>query len=301
MTMQPPFAPSSDLDRRTLLGGIGAVPLAAILRPGTAMAAPAKLDLSALESRAGGRIGLCAIDGGNRVAWRPSERFAFCSTFKLFLAAATLERVQRGEERLDRQIPIKTADMVPHAPVTKPAVGGTLPIEALCKATVEISDNPAANILVREMGGLDAWRDWYRSIGDQVTRVDRYEVALNSADPNDHRDTTTPEQYAANLRAVLLGGRLSPGHLALLERWIVDTPTGAGRIKAGVPAGYRVGHKTGTGARGTHNDIGIVWPPAGRPILLAVFLTGAVTAKPEARDAAMAEATRMAMAALDRA
>src|SRR5690606_21980500 len=105
----------------------------------------------------------------------------------------------------DRAVPVAVSDMVMHRPITETAVGSTLTIEELCKAAVEVSDNPAANILIREMGGLEAWQAWYRTIGDQVTRVDRYETELNSAVSGDLRDTTTPEQFVANLDAVLRG------------------------------------------------------------------------------------------------
>ncbi|RZJ80887.1 MAG: class A beta-lactamase, partial [Brevundimonas sp.] len=98
------------------------------------------LDLSDLEKKHGGRIGLHAMDA-DAVSWRADERFNYCSTFKLFLAAATQERVQRANETLERAIPITVADIVPHAPVTGPAVGKTLTIVELMQAVVEVSDN----------------------------------------------------------------------------------------------------------------------------------------------------------------
>jgi beta-lactamase class A len=286
-------------DRRTLLAGLGAAGVLHMIAPPAAWAVPSTpLELKALESRHGGRIGVCAQDNGRRVAWRSEERFAYCSTFKLFLAAGTLERVQRGQERLDRAIPILKSDMLEYAPTTEKAIGSTLTVEQLCKAAVELSDNPAANILIREMGGLDAWRNWYRAIGDSVTRVDRLETELNTAIPDDPRDTTTPAQTVANLDKILLGGLLSPALRTLLEGWMVNTPTGARRIRAGVPSGYRVGHKTGTGSRASYNDIGIVWPPEGPPILIAVYFTGSRDASPEQIDAVVAEATRASLKAL---
>lgn len=285
------------MNRRTMIAALGA----AGFLPSTTGAQPAgALNLAALEARHGGRLGVCADDGIRRVAWRADERFAYCSTFKLFLAACVMERVQRGLEKLDRPIPITRTDMVTHAPITQPAVGAALTVEQLCKATVEVSDNPAANILIREMGGIETWRAWYASIGDQVTRVDRLETELNTALPDDPRDTTTPAQYVANLKTILQGTRLSPDHLQLLTRWLVETPTGAGRIKAGVPSGWRVAHKTGTGASATYNDIGIVWPPAGAPIRIVVYFTGAQNASATQIDAVVAEATRAGLKALGR-
>lgn len=258
----------------------------------------APFDLWDLEAREGGRLGLTVRQEMKRMAWRNHERFTYCSTFKLFLAAATLQRVARGEERLDRLVPVTPDDMTPHAPVTGPAVGDSLPVEALCQGAVELSDNPAANILIREMGGLDAWRAWHRSLGDEVTRVDRWEPELNVI--GDERDTTTSDQATANLAALLAPGRsrLTPEHQALLERWLTDTPTGPDRIKAGAPEGWRVGHKTGTSNQGPINDIGVIWPPSGAPIFVAAYYQGPPTNDFAAGEAIIAEAVSRALEAL---
>lgn len=99
----------------SLLPVLGASPVAS--------AEQRAIDLSELETRYGGRIGLCAEGQGRCVSWRADERFAYCSTFKLFLAACMLEGTQKGLERLDRAAPVVASDMVMHAPVTKAAVG----------------------------------------------------------------------------------------------------------------------------------------------------------------------------------
>ncbi|MGH7026482.1 class A beta-lactamase [Brevundimonas sp.] len=286
-------------DRRTVLLGAGALTLAACGEALEIRSDPGawEVDLRQLEVQHGGRIGLHAM-GDDMVSWRADERFTYCSTFKLFLAAATLERAQNGEERLDRAIPITFADMISHAPVTEPAVGRTLTIRDLCKATVEVSDNPAANILIREMGGLEAWKAWYPSIGDAVTRVDRLEPQLNQT--GDERDTTTPAQTVANLWTVLTKrpGLLNDDHRTMLEQWLFDSPTGLGRIKAGVPAGWRVAHKTGTSGDGLANDIGVIYPPSGEPIRIAVYYAGTADQTDAQREAVIAEATRLALKAL---
>jgi beta-lactamase class A len=286
------------IDRRSVVLGLGALALGGppLATPAHAAAA-GTLDLADLEARHGGRLGVAASRGGERLDWRGGERFAYCSTFKLFLAAAVLARVDRGEESLDRPVAITKADMLPHAPVTEPAVGGTLPIEALCRAAAELSDNPAANILIRELGGLQAWAGWYPSIGDRTTRVDRPEMELNSAVPGDPRDTTTPAQTVTNLGTVLLGDVLTPANRDRLTGWLVTSPTGPGRIRAGVPEGWRVAHKTGTG-RLPVNDIGVLWPPEGEPIVLAIYYAEMRKAPLAEREAVLAEVTRRVVAAL---
>ncbi|MFI8682510.1 class A beta-lactamase [Brevundimonas diminuta] len=288
-------------DRRTLLIGAGALALGACARatePAAAEPAVIDLDLSALEARHGGRLGVSAATEGRSAAWRGDERFVYCSTFKMYLAAATLLRVQAGQERLDRAIPVTQADMISHAPVTEPAVGSTLTIEQLMKGTVEVSDNPAANILIREMGGLDALRAFYRGIGDDSTRVDRLEPEMNRQDGD--KDTITPDQSVRNIQRLLVAADtpLSPASKTLLMRWLVDTPTGQGRIKAGVPAGWTVAHKTGTGGYGPVNDIGLILPPNAAPIAIAVYFHATKDSTDAQREVVIADATRQALKAL---
>lgn len=296
-------------DRRSVLFALSALPfagagLSACARAETAAqtpdAAPEPLDLSALEARPGDRLGFAVHDlaSGRRLAWRGEERFVYCSTFKMYLAAATLLRVQAGEERLDRAIAITRADMINHAPTTEPAVGSTLTVEQLMKGTVELSDNPAANILIREMGGLDALRAFYRGLGDDSTTVDRREPEMNRLDGD--KDTIQPLQSAANIRRLLVDSDtpLSADSKARLMRWLIDTPTGADRIKAGAPEGWTVAHKTGTGGYGPVNDIGLIQAPGRPPIVIAAYFHGAPGGSDAAGEAAIAEATRRALAAL---
>ena len=293
-------------DRRSVLTGLGALGLAGCVRAEPAPpsqqvpAAPEAFDLSALERDNGGRLGFVAHDtgSGRRLAWRGDERFVYCSTFKMFLAAATFRRVQAGEERLDRMIAVTAADMTHHAPITEPAVGGSLSVEALMKGTVEVSDNPAANLLLKAMGGLESMRAFYRSLGDDSTTVDRFEPEMNRLDGD--KDTITPLHSAANLKRLLIDADtpLSAEHKAKLLRWMVDSPTGAARIKAGVPAGWTVAHKTGTGGYGPTNDIGVLYPSTGAPVIVAAYYHATREAPGARNEAVIAEATRLALKAL---
>lgn len=299
---------SGDLHRRGVLIGLGGAALAACgSRPRTAEALTERkpisleaFDLSTLERAEGGRLGFVAHDTatGRKLAWRGEERFVYCSTFKAYLAAATLLRVQAGQERLDRPVPVVAADMIHHAPVTELAVGRALTVERLMQATVEVSDNPAAKILIREMGGLDVWRAFYSAIGDTVTRVDRWELELNRLDGD--KDTITPLQSAANLHRLFVAAEtpLNADSKSRLLDWMFASPTGPGRIKAGVPAGWRVAHKTGTGGYGPVNDIGVLYPPSGSPVVVAAYYHADAASEPARREAVIAEATRRAIAAL---
>jgi beta-lactamase class A len=138
-----------------------------------------------------------------------------------------------------------------------------------------------------------------RSLGDTVTRLDRTEPDLNEALPGDPRDTTSPAAMLSNLRTLVLGNVLSPLSRERLTAWLLGNKTGDTRLRAGLPSGWRVGDKTGTGERGTTNDVGIMWPPGRKPVLVTIYLTGTPADAPH-RNATLAAVGRAVAAALDR-
>lgn len=299
----------TSMDRRSILSGLGVMGLGlsgCARQTESARSAPVtpgggpSLDLGALEARHGGRLGFAVRNTatGQALAWRGEERFVYCSTFKMYLAAATLVRVQDGKERLDRAIPVTAADMISHAPVTEPAIGRTLTVEALMKGTVEVSDNPAANILIRELGGIAAMQAFYRSLGDMRTRVDRLEPEMNRLDGD--KDTIAPAQSALNIENLFVAADspLTAESRSRLLGWMTTTPTGQARIKAGAPAGWRVAHKTGTGGYGPTNDIGLVYPPSASPIIVAAYFHATDASTDAQREAVIADATRLALTAI---
>jgi beta-lactamase class A len=250
----------------------------------------------ALEQQSGGRLGVSMLDtsSGERFGHREQERFPLCSTFKLLAVAAVLARVDHGKERLARRIAYGQADLLEYAPVTRARLGeGSLSVAELCEAALGVSDNTAANLLLASFGGPAALTAYARSLGDPLTRLDRTEPLLNEALPGDPRDTTTPSAMLGNVKALLLGAKLSKSSRDMLAAWLVASKTGFERLRAGVPSGWRVGDKTGSGNAGTTNDVAIVWPPGKKPILIAAYLTGS-TASAELRSQLLAEVGRLA-------
>lgn len=268
-------------------------------RPAVQAARSAPARLAALEARAGGRLGVAALDTGTgrRIAHRGEERFPMCSTFKVLLAGAVLARVEKGQERLDRPIAYTKADLLEYAPVaTARLAEGRMTVEALCAAAVEASDNTAANLLLQALGGPGEVTAFARGLGDPVTRLDRTEPTLNTALPGDPRDTTTPAAMVESLKAMLLGGGLEPDSCQRLEGWMRGSLTGGDRLRAGLPATWTIGDKTGTGDRGTVNDVAILRPPGRAPILVAAYYTGS-RAPLKDRNAVLAEVGRIVAAA----
>ena len=197
-----------------------------------------------------------------------------CSTFKLLAAAAALKRVDEGAERLDRKIAYGPSDLLEYAPIAKAHVTeGGMTLADLCAAAIDWSDNTAANLVLQSIGGPPGFTAFARSLGDEVTRLDRNEPTLNESLPGDPRDTTSPRAMAASMQKVLVGDALSDGSRRQLQTWLIGDKVGDKRLRAGLPSSWRIGDKTGTGDRGSTNAIAIIWPPGRAPLIATVYYT----------------------------
>lgn len=291
------------IDRRRFLSAASLLPLTLTSLPvlakasGAVSAGDIQRQLEALERQHGGRLGVALMNvaTGAVASHRGTERFLFNSTGKVFIAAAALARVDRGEESLDRRIPVTQSDLTGWTPVTEKRVDGQgMTIAELGQAAVAWSDNAAANLLVESVGGPEKVTAFLRSIGDDATRLDRMEPALNEHDhEGDERDTTTPLAMMQTLRSLLLGKALTPSMRHQLAAWMVEGKTGDARLRAGMPSGWLIGEKTGTNGVGNANDIGIAWP-ADRGAVIAVAYTWLPKASKAQRDQVIAEIGRLA-------
>lgn len=251
--------------------------------------------LTELEQSSGGRLGVAWIDGSQRYGYRTNERFPMTSTFKTLAVSAILHKSVSQRGLLERKVMINNADAVPWTPITGNYIGKAMTIAELCAATLEYSDNLAANYLLHELGGPQGVTDWARQLGDRITRLDRYEPALNSAVPGNMRDTSTPAAMAANLQQLTLGDALPLKQREMFNRWLKQNTTGDESIRAGVPEGWIVGDKTGAGDYGTTNDLAVIWPPEGEPKILAIYFTQPQQKAPH-NKAVLADATRAVIA-----
>lgn len=236
----------------------------------------------------GARLGVMAIDTGSsrRIALDADSRYAMCSTFKLPLAAFVLRLSDLGTLSLAENLAFDRRDLLDNSPVVEASLRrGKLPVGQLAAAALRQSDNSAANLLLRRVGGPEALTRFIRACDDAVTRVDRYELALNTNMDSDVRDTTTPAAMASLTRTLLFGNVLSPASRARLTEWMIASVAKPDRLKAGFPRGWRVGHKPGTGRNGALNDVAVAWPPGKAPIIVAAFASGG-TADGDARAAA---------------
>lgn len=243
----------------------------------TAGTGSATARLRELERVHGARVGAFAYNlaTGAAVRHRADERFPVLSTFKTLAAAAVLRDLDRSGEVLGRLVRYTEADCVADSPVTRTAenLANGLTIDRLCEAAIRDSDNTAANLLLRELGGPRAVTRFSRSIGDPVTRLDRWEPELNSAEPGRRTDTTTPAALARDYARLVLGDVLESRDRERLTGWLLNCRTSGTRFRAGLPPEWTVADKTGGGSYGSCNDVGIAWTPDGVPVVLAVLTT----------------------------
>lgn len=233
-----------------------------------------RAELSELERHYGARLGVYARNTrtGRCVTYRAGERFAMCSTFKVFAAAAVLR--DHGDcAPLDRVVHYPPADILPNAPRTAEHVDTGMTVGDLCAAAIQYSDNTAGNLLLRQIGGPAGLTRFFRSLGDDVSRLDRWETELNTAVPGDPRDTTTPAAIGRNLERLTLGRALDRADRERLVTWLKGNTTSAERFGKGLPQGWVLGDKTGTGDYASANDIGVAWTTRRTPVVLAVLST----------------------------
>lgn len=270
--------------RRQLLAGTSLLLLAGCGAPHDVVPTPGRRDpveppppigdrIALLEQRHNAIVGFYGVDleSTRMFAHRDDDRFAMCSTFKAYLAARVLQKAQHNELALTDTVHIDPAAVVGYSPVTGPKAGSSVALSELCRAALQQSDNTAANALLRTIGGPPAITEFARSIGDEQTRLDRWETDLNSAIPGDPRDTSTPHALGGGVRVLLTGSVLDEHYRMQLEEWMRGNVTSSRSMRAGLPQGWTTADKTGTGDYASTNDVGIAYGPAGQRVLLSIM------------------------------
>ena len=259
------------MDRRFFIGGTLALGASACIPPDQSPIGRLAAELRLIEGAGNGTLGVELYDTatGASVGINQDRRFGHASSFKFSLAALLLQRDAAGLIDADRRVTWTEADMIAHAPFTRERIATGATLRELARATQTTSDNPAANILLRQLGGPAALTAFWRSIGDDVSRIDRYEPEMNLVPPTEFRDTTTPAAMARTVARIIYGDVLPEAERAELKGWMVETETGLKRVRAGLPEGWVAGDKTGSsgliGTEYNYIDIGFAESPKGQP------------------------------------
>jgi beta-lactamase class A len=239
-----------------------------------AVSSSLRQEIIALESKYKGKISFAAINTTNNTTLKYNANIyvPMCSTYKFIVVAAILKKSMMDSHFLQQKIQYKKEDLVTYSPITSKNLANGMTIAELCKSAI-LSDNTAANLLVKELGGITVVNNFARSIGNRSFRLDRLEPYLNSAIPGDLRDTTTAFDMMKSLQTLVLGSILGMNEKLQLQDWLKNHTTGNERIRAGIPKHWSVGDKTGTCKYGSTNDIGIIWPKNCSPIVLSIYFT----------------------------
>src|SRR4249919_2892943 len=270
------------LTRRELLSAVAA----AALTTGAHAAERAESALKTIHKRIGGRLGVHVLDSqsGRRFGIDENSRYAMASTFKVALAAALLWQVDRKAFTLDNRIHIDKSQLLLNSPAVEVklmASEDAMTVRDLLAAVITQSDNAATNVLLRAIGGPSVVTQFFRTLGDNVSRLDRYELELNSNVAGDPRDTTTPRAMVDSMLAIFTRDVLTIASRALLIDWMTASRTGLDRVRAGLPKSWNTGDKSGNGDNGAINDIVITYPPSRRPIFIAVYMSESKLTVPE--------------------
>lgn len=246
-----------------------------------------------IEEELKARVGIAVLDVGSKENWgyNSDDRFPMNSTFKVFACAALLAYDEAGSVVTHQKVRIKESELLSYSPVTQAWVGQEITLGELCSATMRTSDNTAANKILEALGGPDAITAFLRSIGDEVTRLDRWEPDLNEAIPTDIRDTTTPAASVSTLYQLLIGDALSGTSKQQLMSWLISNEVGEPLLRSAIPDNWLIGDRTGAGGYGSRGVIGIIIPPERAPIIVSVYITE-TQASMERRNKAIAEIGR---------
>lgn len=251
--------------------------------------------IEATETRLVARIGVTINVLNSERIWEynSDDRFPMSSTFKTVACAALLKRVDNGVEELSRVVTFTEENLVSYSPVTENRVGNEgMTLDELCEATITLSDNTAGNLVLEAIGGPEGFTEFTKSLGDDLTQLNRWETDLNEAIPGDRRDTTTPNAMAALLEELLFGDVLSGDSKNQLETWLKGNAVGDALLRAGIPDDWEIGDKTGAGGYGSRSIAAIMWPPTGNPIISTIYITE-TEASFEDRNLAIAEIGRV--------
>jgi len=244
-----------------------------------------------IEETLDGRIGVAILDRetGRKQLYNADARFPLNSTFKTLACGALLARVDAGNDSMDRRITFNDTDLVEYSPVTKTRTGAQgMSLLEICSAAMTHSDNTAANLVLGALGGTDMLTQFLRSIGDNISRLDRMEPQLNQAIPGDLRDTTTPAAMAASLETLVFGDILTAYSRKMLKDWLIGNKVSGALIRKAVPPNWKVGDRTGAGDFGSRSITAIIWPPERRPIIVVIYITE-TQASFDARNAAIVQ------------
>ena len=207
---------------------------------------------------------------GEMWSYKGDERVPVTSTFKTLLCAKLLQDADNQLRSLNDKVKIEQTMLVEYSPVIEKSVGEYVTLGQACAATMQTSDNTAANIVLERFGGPAALTAFIRSYGDQVTRLDRFETQLNEGVPGDVRDTTSARAMAHSINQLLFADVLSASARKQLIQWMKENTVTANLLRSVLPEGWSIADRSGAGGYGARSINAVVWTP--KPWIIAIYV-----------------------------
>ncbi|OCH03545.1 class A beta-lactamase [Aliivibrio fischeri] len=246
-----------------------------IVLANNAIAGSLTQNIEAIELSSGGYIGVSVLNTETNKTWeyKGDQRFPMMSTFKTLACAKMLYDSSVGGIDKYKTTSITKEQIIPWSPVTEPLVDHMITTKKACEATMLMSDNTAANIVLSEIGGPSSLTQFLRAIGDDKTRLDRIEPELNEAKNGDKRDTTTPVAMSQTLNALLFGNTLNPQDEQTLKSWMMNNKVSDPLLRSILPNNWSIADRSGAGGFGSRGITAAVWNDKHQPIIISIYLT----------------------------
>ncbi|WP_223152122.1 class A beta-lactamase [Chitinophaga qingshengii] len=231
-----------------------------------------------------GTVGVSALilETGETAGLNAEARFPMQSVYKFPIAMAVLQQIDKGKFRLDQPVRVLPSDYIPkpgHSPLRDEHPGGNVDVSIaeLLRYNVAESDGSACDVLLRIIGGTAVADKYVHSLGIKNMRIALTEQVQVPNEPMQYQNWSTPAAMTALYKKFYTGHVLSDSSYNFLLDLLVNSGPGARRLKAQLPKGTVVAHKTGTsgtvdGLTRATNDAGIITLPNGRHLIITVFI-----------------------------
>lgn len=231
--------------------------------------------IKVIERQIGAQIGVAIYDVKTQDLWNYNGdfRFPLMSTFKTLACAKLLSDVDKGYQSFETSVVIQKDSLVTWSPITKNHIGEMFSLKQACSAAMIMSDNTASNIVLDGINGPISLTKFLRSIGDNITRLDRIEPFLGEAVKGDLRDTTTPNAITESLHKLLFGRVLSKESKTQLKQWMIDNKVSDSLLRSVLPRDWSIADRSGAGGFGSRGITAVVWSAIRSPLIISIYLT----------------------------
>lgn len=221
----------------------------------------------------GWKIGLSILYSDNSsVSINGDQRFPLDSTVKSIACANVLAKVDAKKISLNHSMIVTEKNIVTYSPVAKNYINKPFTLEKACEAANEYSDNTGANFAILSGGGPEGLTAFMRSIGDTVTRSDRYEPELTINPVDDLRDTTTPNTMSLSIKNILTGDVLSNASKDQLKKWMINNKVADNMLRASLPKGWEIADRSGASDYGIRGIASMVWSNNHEPVFISIYV-----------------------------